>query len=188
MADIFQNLSAFAVFLTLAGFGFLFLLISFVFGEIFEHLDFGHDMDAGADHDLGHGGPSFFSPRVLSVFLTAFGGTGAIASYYGFSPLPASGFGFVSGLIFASLIFSFAKFLFGQQASTEVKQTDIMGRTGRVIVGIPKDGVGQIRCSIGEELIDKVARSADNAAVPENTIVRVEQVLGEMVLVRRVDG
>lgn len=190
MAAFFESLSAFTVFLTLAGFGFLFLLISFVFGEIFEHLDFGHDVDLGAeaDHDIGHGGPSFFSPRVLSVFLTAFGGTGAIATYYGFTPLPASAFGFGSGLLFGWLIYSFAHFLFGQQATTEVKQTDLMGKTGRVVVGIPKDGVGQVRCHVGEELVDKIARSASGDAIGENAIVTVEQVLGEMVVVKRADS
>ena len=73
----FLPLNAFSVFLAIAAVGFLFLMISLFFGEIFEHFD------GSLDHDLDHGGPGFFSTRVLSVFITAFGGFGAIATDYG---------------------------------------------------------------------------------------------------------
>ncbi len=183
MAGLFESLSAYTVFLSIAAFGFIFLLISFLFGEIFEHIGFDHDID----HDMdGGGGPTFFSPRVLSVFITAFGGAGAIATYYGLSTLPASGIGLASGGVFGAMIYAFARFLFGQQASTEVRTADVVGQTARVIVGIPKDGVGQVRCRIGEEIVDKIARSADGKPIAENAAVMVQQVLGEMVIVKRV--
>ena len=77
--------SAFAVFLGIAGIGFLFLMSSFVFGEIFEHGDFGgHDGDLHSDAGDAHGGVSIFSTRVLSVFVTAFGGFGAIGIQLGY--------------------------------------------------------------------------------------------------------
>jgi membrane protein implicated in regulation of membrane protease activity len=178
MADLFRQLSAFTVFLAIAVLGFLVLLVSLVFGEVFEH--FGD----GADHDLGHGGPSFFSLRILSVFVTGFGGFGAIGVNYGLSTLASSGLGFLSGLFFAWLIYLFAKFLHSQQSTTEVRSGDILGCTARTIVAIPAGGLGQVRCQIGEEIIDKTARSCDGQPVPENAIVRVEQVLGEIVIVR----
>jgi membrane protein implicated in regulation of membrane protease activity len=178
VADLFRQISAFTVFLAITVPGFLVLLVSLVFGEIFEH--FGD----GADHDLGHGAPSFFSLRILSVFVTAFGGFGAIGINYGLSTLASSGLGFLSGLFFAWLIYLFAKFLHGQQATTEVKSGDIVGCSARIIVAIPSGGLGQIRCQVGEEIIDKTARSSDGQAVPENAIVRVEQVLGEIAIVR----
>ncbi|MBL8222608.1 MAG: hypothetical protein JNL62_25440 [Bryobacterales bacterium] len=181
MAGLFESLSAFTVFLSIAAIGFVFLLISFIFGEIFDHFGFDHEID----HDMDGGGPTMFSPRVLSVFITAFGGAGAIATYYGLSTLPASGIGLLSGGMFGAMIYAFARFLFGQQATTEVKTLDFVGRTARVIVSIPRDGVGQVRCQIGEEMVDKVARSVDGKAINENTPVRIEQVLGEMVIVQR---
>jgi membrane protein implicated in regulation of membrane protease activity len=185
MTELFQSLSAFTVFLSIAAFGFVFLVISFVFGEVFEAFGVDHDFDHDGGLDHGGGGPGFFSPRVLSVFVTAFGGAGAIATYYGLSSLAASGVGLVSGLAFGSLILMFARFLYGQQASTELKSTDVIGQTARVVVGIPKDGVGQVRCRVGDELIDKVARSDDGQPIQENMSVRVEQVLGEIVIVKR---
>ena len=65
-----------------------------------------------------------------------------------------------------------------------MRTTDLAGRTARIVVAIPAGGVGQIRCQIGEELIDKTARSADGTAIGEGAIVKVEQVLGEIVVVR----
>ena len=70
--DWFSNLNAFGVFLGIGGLGFVFLLLSMIMGEAFEH--FGAD----ADHSFDHGGPSFLSVRGISVFVTAFGGIGAI--------------------------------------------------------------------------------------------------------------
>lgn len=181
MSELFSNMSAFVVFISIAGIGFLFLLISLIFGELFEFFD--HDADF--DHGLEHGGPSFFSTRVLSVFITAFGGVGAIGVRYGMSTGAASLAGFGSGLALGSLIYFFARFLYGQQASTDMSVRDLVGQTGRIVVSIPAGGVGQIRLQVGESLVDKIARSHDGRAVPENAVARVEEILGETLVVRR---
>jgi membrane protein implicated in regulation of membrane protease activity len=177
--EILHALSAFTVFLAIAAVGFIFLMVSLFFGEIFEHFD------TSLDHDLDHGGPSFFSPRVMSVFVTAFGGVGAIATFYGLSPVPASLAGFGSGVVLSSIVLAFARFLYRQQASSEVRATDLVGQPGRVVITIPAGGVGQVRCRIGEELVDKIARARDGAPIPENSAVRIEEVLGETVVVTR---
>lgn len=172
-----SQLSAFGVFLGIAGVGFLFLLVSLVFGAAFEH------MGGDADHSFDHGGPSFLSARGISVFVTTFGCIGAAGISYGLSTAAASGAGFAGGLFFASIIFMFAKFLYGQQASTDVKMSDVVGQLAQVIVAIPAGGVGQVRCRVGEELVDKIARSRNGAAIAENTSVRVEEAVGEIVIV-----
>jgi membrane protein implicated in regulation of membrane protease activity len=177
--DLFTSLSAFAVFLAIGGLGLSLLLVSLVFGEIFE------SFDTSLDHDLDHGGPGFFSSRVISVFITAFGGFGAIATHYGLSPLPASAVGFASGIVFGGAVYAFARFLYGQQASSEVRAGELVGQPARVVISIPAGGVGQVRCRLGEELIDKIARAQDGQAIPEHASVRVEDVLGEVVVVRR---
>jgi len=173
------EISQFTVFLAIAAVGFTVLLVSLVFGELFEHIGFDHDVDQG----LGHGGPGFFSARVMSVFITTFGGAGAIATYYGLAPLPASGIGFGAGFVFAWIIFAFARFLYGQQATSEVRSADLVGRHARVTVGIPAGGVGQVRCQLGEELVDKIARTSGPLAIPENSAVVIADVLGEVVIV-----
>jgi membrane protein implicated in regulation of membrane protease activity len=174
-----QALNAFTVFLGIAGVGFLFLLLSLFFAGVFEHFE------GGFDHGLEHGGPGFFSTRVISVFVTAFGGFGAIATHYGFEPLAASAIGFAGGLVLATPVYLFAAFLYKQQATSELRSQDLVGQLARVVIAIPAGGVGQVRCRIGEELVDKVARTNDGQQVPENSSVRVEEVLGEVVIVRR---
>jgi membrane protein implicated in regulation of membrane protease activity len=169
--------NAFSVFLAIAAVGFLILLMSLFFGGVFEHFD------GGLDHDLDHGGPGFFSTRVMSVFVLAFGGFGAIATHYHFGPAPASVLGFAGGAVLATPIYVFARFLYGQQATSEVRSQDLVGQLARVVVTIPPGGVGQVRCRIGEELVDKIARTRDGTAIPEHASVRVEDVLGETVIV-----
>jgi len=54
-----------------------------------------------------------------------------------------------------------------------------------VSVAIPKGGLGQIRCSLGENIIEKLARTVDGEGIPANTSVKIESVAGETLLVRR---
>ena len=42
-----------------------------------------------------------------------------------------------------------------------------------------------MRCAIGEELVDKIARGREQEAIAENTPVVVEEVVGETVVVKR---
>ena len=179
MSDLLSQLSAFGVFLGIAGVGFLFLLLSLVFGEIFDHLG------ADVDHSFDHSGPSFLSVRGISVFVTAFGGIGAIGVRYGLSTTGASGVGVAGGAFFAWIIYMFAKFLYGQQATSSLSATDVLGQSCRVTVAIPAGGLGQVRCRIGDELVDRIARSRSGEAIAENAPVRIEEVLGETVIVTR---
>lgn len=175
--DFLPQLSAFTVFLAVCAVGFLFLVLALVFGGLFDFFE--------ADHDFDTGGPGFFSSRVMAVFVTAFGGFGAVATYYGLGPVPASFVGFGSGIVFGGAIYALARVLYNQQASSEVRAGDLVGAIGRVVIGIPPGGVGQIRVRLGEELMDKIARTRDGMAVAENTSVQIEEVLGETVIVKK---
>lgn len=175
--DLVPSLNAYGIFLAIAAVGFLFLIITLLFGGIFDFFE--------ADHDFDHGGPGFFSSRIMAVFVTAFGGFGAIGSHYGLPILAASAAGLAGGFVFGGLIYVFARFLHGQQASSDVRPADLVGQPGRVVVAIPAGGLGQVRCRIGEELIDKIARTADGQPLPENASVVVAEVLGETVIVKK---
>jgi hypothetical protein len=178
----FTPFSAFSIFLAIAAAGFVFLIVSFLFGELFGHGDLvGHDADVHGDVH----GVSFFSTRVLSVFVTAFGGFGAIGVHMGYRTEVSTALGLVGGLIFGGIIYLFASFLYGQQASSDIRVSDLVGRTAQVSVAIPQGGLGQVRCSMGESVVEKLARTADGAAVPANCSVKIEAIVGETVLVRR---
>jgi membrane protein implicated in regulation of membrane protease activity len=95
--------------------------------------------------------------------------------------------GVAGGLVFATIIYLFASFLYSQQASSDVRVSDLVGVVAQVSVSIPKAGVGQVRCTLGESVVDKIARSQDGEQVPVNTLVRIEAVVGETVVVRRAE-
>ena len=177
MMDLLPPLSAFTVFLAICATGFLFLMVALLFGGVFDFFE--------VDHDFDTGGPGIFSGRVMAVFVTTFGGAGAMASHYGLSPVPASMVGLGAGTIFGGAIYAFARFLYGQQASSEVRSSDLVGTSGRVVIAIPPDGVGQVRIRLGEELMDKIARTRDGVAIAETASILIDEVLGETVIVKK---
>ena len=177
---LLASTSAFITFLAIAVFGFVFLIGSSIFGDLFEHGDFDHDAD-------GHvAGPSLLSSRILSVFVTAFGSFGAgIHVGYGVGVSTAMGFG--GGVLFAGVIYVFASFLYSQQASSHVRTSDLVGSLAQVSVPIPQGGVGQVRCTLGDTVVEKVARAVNNQEIPVNTLVKIHSIVGEVVLVNRAE-
>ena len=170
--------SLMTIFLAIGGVGFLFLLISFIVGDIFEAVGFelGTDLDAG--HDFG-----VFDSRVISVFLTAFGGFGAIGTSLGFGAGGSSLFGLLGGVVFGAIVFYFGKFLYSQQASSSVTMEDLIGRSAQVVVAIKPDSLGQISCRIGEENVEKLARTIGEQEIKAGQIVRIDSIGSDSVLV-----
>jgi membrane protein implicated in regulation of membrane protease activity len=177
---LFAGVGSFYTFLAIAVFGFVFLLASAILGDLFEHGDLDHDTDA-------HGGPSVLSGRVVSVFVTAFGAFGAIGIHLGYGVGSSTAMGFGGGIAFAAIIYLFASFLYSQQATSHVMVSDLVGCMAQVSVTIPKGGLGQVRCTLGDTVIEKIARAKDNEEIPANTVVKIEEIIGETVLVRRVE-
>ncbi len=178
MSEFFSGVSALTVFLIIAGLGFVFLLLSLIFGEIFE--SFGIDMaDAGGGVD-GHG---VIDSRVISVFITTFGGVGAICIQLGLGVLASSLAGLASGVVLGALVSLFGRFLIKQQASSSVSVSQLVGRTAQVTVTIPAGGIGQISCRVGEERVEKIARSHAGDELRSGMLVRIEEIAGDSVIV-----
>ncbi|MGI8495258.1 MAG: hypothetical protein ACR2L1_08100 [Pyrinomonadaceae bacterium] len=171
------------IFLAIGGVGFLFLLISFVVGDLFDifGMDFGAHLDSG--HDFG-----VFDSRVISVFLTAFGGFGAIGVSLGYGAGGSSLFGLLGGASFGAIVFYFGKFLYNQQSSSSVTMEDLIGRTAQVVVGIKPNQLGQISCRIGEERIEKVARAIGDAEFKAGEMVRIDSISSDAVMVSVDEG
>lgn len=170
------------IFLAIGGIGFLFLLISLLIGDIFDLIGF--QLDSTLDgHDFG-----LLDSRVVSVFLTAFGGFGAIGTILGYGALISSGFGLFGGIIFGAIVFYFGKLLHSQQVTSSISVEDLIGRTAQVTVAIMPNQIGQITFTIGEERIEKLARSADNSEIKVGTTVRIDSFAGDSILVRADKG
>jgi hypothetical protein len=175
------DFSPLSVFLLLGAIGFLFLLVSFFFGDV---LDAGDD-HLGSGHDTGHHGPGLFDLRNAGLFLTALGGLGALAQLRGYGAAVSAVVGLLGGVLLAGIVFFYARFLFRQQASSMVSNFDLVGRLGEVIISIPEGGAGQVRCLIGGSMVEKIARTRDGRALVSGAPILIEEVTGESVIVSR---
>lgn len=165
------------VFLGIATIGFVGLLASLVVGDIFDNFGFDTGLDGATD---GH---ALLDSRVISVFITAFGGFGAIGIQMGLSVVASSFVGLAGGIVFGGLVSMFARFLYKQQSSSSVATTQLVGRTAQVTVPIAPGSMGQVSCRVGEERVEKLARSKNNSEIRAGAIVRVEEIAGDSLIV-----
>lgn len=180
--DFLTNLNLFAIFAIIGGVGFVFLLASLVLGDLFEM--FGAQADIGGDGlDFG-----FLDSRVLAVFITAFGGFGAIGVQMGYGAGVSSGIGLFGGVVFAGVVSLFGRFLIGQQASSSVTDNDLIGKTAQVAVAIKPGEVGQITVRIGDERVEKIARSSGDEEIKAGALVKVLAIAGDSVIVETERG
>ena len=177
MPEFLSNVSPLMVFLAIGAIGFVFLLVSLVVGDIFDSFGFDTGLDGAAD---GHG---FLDSRVISVFVTSFGGFGAIGIQLGFGIVASSFIGLAGGIVLGGLVSLFGRFLHRQQSSSSFGAAQMVGRTAQVIVAIAPGGVGQVSCRIGEERIERLARSRDNMEIKAGAMVRVDEVAGDSLIV-----
>jgi membrane protein implicated in regulation of membrane protease activity len=178
------------IYAVIAAFGLIVLLSMLVFGDIFgDHdIDHGGFEHGGFDHDgADAGGPSILSVRVMSAFVTAFGVGGVVARFYNLSHPAASGVGVVSGVAMSGIVYQFAKILYSQQASSEIRMGGLIGATAEVSVAIPEGGVGQVSLSSGGERTDHIARSADGRPVSRGTTVVITGLGAQAVVVKPAD-
>jgi membrane protein implicated in regulation of membrane protease activity len=171
------------IYAAIAAFGFLLVFVMLVAGEFV-----GGDHDLGHDGSLAHGdatGPSVFSVRIMSSFLTAFGVGGVVGRYYGMSHPAASGIGVAAGVVTATVVYQFAKLLYSQQASSEVHMTSLVGHTAEVTVAIVDGGVGQVTLTARGERSDHIARAIDGRAIPRGAEVIITGLSGDSVVVSR---
>ena len=175
------------IYVAIGAFGFLFLIVMLFLGE----LSGGHDFGAHDGHvepsGVDHGGPGIFSARIMAAFVTAFGVGGVAGRYYNLSHPAASGVGVASGIIMAGLVYQFAKMLYSQQASVDVRMPGLVGRSAEVSVAIPAGGVGQISLMASGERSEHIARSAGAYAIPRGAEVVVTGLRGDSLVVAPAD-
>lgn len=170
------DITLLTTFLIIGGIGFFFLLISLVVGDVFDAL--GLDFSLDASHDFG-----IFDSRVISIFLVAFGGFGAIGVQMGFGAVVSSLVGLFGGVVFGALVFFFGKFLYGQESTSAVRMEDLIGRQAQVIVNIKPNQLGQISCRVGGERVEKLARTIGGEEIKAGQLVRIESIGSDSVIV-----
>lgn len=179
--DFLTSINLLTLFAVIGGVGFIFLIASLVLGDIFEM--FGGDADLGGGDGTDFG---LFDSRVIAVFISAFGGFGFIAAWSGMGAVASSLIGLLGGVIFGGVVSAFGRFLISQQASSSVTDEDLVGRTAQVTVTIKPGELGQISAKIGDERVEKLARSGGETEIKPGTIVKIVTVAGDSVLVETV--
>jgi len=173
------------IYAAIAAFGFLVLLFMLLAGDFF-----GGDHDVSHDGAIGHvegdaSGPSVFSVRIMSSFVTAFGVGGIVGRFYGLSHPAASGIGVLSGLGTATIVYQFARILYSQQASSELHMNSLIGRAAEVSIAIGDDSVGQVTLTVNGQRTEHLARSSDRRGIPRGAEVTITSLSGDSVIVTR---
>jgi membrane protein implicated in regulation of membrane protease activity len=180
--------------------GFVFLAISFIFGEFgggVEH-EIGHDLHVEADHDVSHDlshetetdhddsgreGPGFFSIRTMSAFVTVFGLSGLMATLLKTSDIASVLIGVAAGSVGAVIVHSVTKLFFRSQASSIITDNDMLNSTGTVLVEVQKEAIGKVRLTVKGSMVEKLATNMDDTIIPVNKKVRVVGFEKNMVIV-----
>lgn len=179
------------VFVSILVIGFLVLVFSLILGEVAEHAgDMAHDIavehevfDHGGDVDHAQGGPSIFSLRFLSAFVTGFGGGGAIGRYFDLGYMTSSLIGIGVAFVTAGIVYLIVKALFKQQATSGFSVQSYAGKPAIVSVPIIGAGLGQVTLSVKGQTVTYSARSEGGIDIPEGKSVSVKQVIGDCVIV-----
>ena len=166
--------------------GLLFTIISAIAGHFFSGHDGGGDVgtgghaEAGYDHS-GLPGISFFSPTVLSCFVTAFGACGLILSridatrsVWVSAPISA-----LAGVLMAGIAFFLFNAMFkATQSSSESQVASLVGQVASTVSPIPSNGVGEIAYVQGGSRYTAPARTESGAEVPAGKPVRITRIVG----------
>lgn len=137
--------------------------------------DVSHDADAGHESSLGHhDGPwiPFFSLRFWTYLSGIFGLSGVLLTVMTDSKEPTTaalsgGAGLVGGLIAASLV----RWLQTHEADSTARERDFLGVRAKVTVGIRNQQLGRVRATVKGEIIEVLARSENQLALPEGAEV-----------------
>lgn len=149
------------------------------------NIDFHVDHDVSFDH--GSVGVSPLSPITIASFAASFGSIGLISTQLLLIPDAISLVFATIGAtcIAAGMFFFYSKVLIAGQGSSEVRLSDIGGKTAEVIIPIPKNGLGQVALVARGTRTTRSARSADGKAIPRGTLVTIQSVTGNTVIVSR---
>lgn len=127
---------------------FIVLVVLMLMGGLDLDIDVGSDIDIDTgdmDLDAGGGGPGFISIPIILSFTSAFGGLGAILTYFGVNPVLTPFISAFSALVFASLLFLAVRYFFKIFSSdSTVNYGSLVGKKATVTVPINPGMEGQV--------------------------------------------
>jgi membrane protein implicated in regulation of membrane protease activity len=165
------------IFVICLAIGGVLLLLTVLLDDILGGLlDFMH-----IDFDLG--GVTLMP--LLLAFVAMFGVGGLIGTEaLGMTAGPASLVGALAGLVGAGLVYVIFSFLRRAEAPVAFSLRDMIGRTGRVTVGIPAGRNGSVLLSYGGASHELTATA--DVQIPAGMMVIITDAIGGTLIVRRV--
>ena len=164
--------------------GLLFTMVSAFASHFFgghegpSDLGTGGHAEAGYDHS-GVPGISFFSPTVLSSFVTAFGACGIILTKIGSPVWVSAPISSIAGVVMAAITFFLFNWMFRQtESSSESRVSTLAGMTASIITPIPENGVGQISYVQGGSRYTAPARTESGTPILGGKLVRITKIVG----------
>lgn len=131
------------IYLAIGGASLLLLIMMMVLGNLDFDLDIGPDIDL----DIGDvdGGPGLLSLPIMLSFFAAFGGIGALLTYFEFNTIITPFVAAVSALLLAGLLFMLMRYFFRMFSSdSTVTYSKLKGQKATVTVPINPGMEGQI--------------------------------------------
>jgi membrane-bound ClpP family serine protease len=158
------------IFLAIMTAGLIILIGGFLFGHDHDadHGDHGHDGGHDSDPTV-----SIFSTKVIGTFIMGFGGGGAIAQYAWDEMIRSSFTGLGTGVVMGAFMYFIMRLMYGQQSTSLVETSTIVGRTGTVATAIGSHSVGQVVVVVGEQTFTYLARSSGEKEIAKGKIVKV---------------
>ncbi len=162
------------------------------------HVDLPGDVDVpGVDIHIGDGGAaggidtpdvalSPLSPITVATFITTFGGVGVLTlQLFNMDPRLSLLLATLSGMGAASLMYvAVSQFFVRSQASSEIRQGELVGLQGEVTVPIGEDTPGQVTYVTRTGRMSSMARSVDGQPIPRGKLVTIVRTIGPHVLVK----
>jgi len=168
----------------------LLLLFIGIFGadaDIDADIDIDIDTDLDFNVDAGDlGGPGALSVKLILFFLVGFGASGYMSVYFKW-PVHHVLCGLIGGGMAWFLGYQLLKLLYEQQSSSQVRLNSFVGKQGRIVVPIPKDGgTGEIEATNKQTGQSKYfnARAAESGKEYEKgAFVTIKSVSGKTAIV-----
>jgi membrane protein implicated in regulation of membrane protease activity len=151
----------------------------------------------GADIQIGAGqGPagidapdvtvSPLSPITIATFVTTFGGVGVLTTQvFEVDPRLSLLWAVGSALLTAGIMYIVSsQFLVRSQASSELRQGELIGMEGEVTVPIGEGSLGQVTYLTKSGRMSSMARSVDGKPISRGQSVMIVRTIGPQVLVK----
>jgi membrane protein implicated in regulation of membrane protease activity len=162
------------IFIMLAICGFIALTFSLLFG---------HDADHDTDHGDHGGGASVFSTKVILLFITGFGASGAIAAYYNWPVIASSMVGLFFGCLLGGMGYFMVNFFYKQQSDSLVKTSELVGQIGALTTGIAANGLGEVSINFKGQKFYYPAKTKDGSSINAGGTVKIiDSVAGTMIV------